>query len=390
MSKLNADEARLFWKQARQQAASGDVDFSDACFPEDPDAKGFSGITFHGDAIFVHATFEGDAYFCNCVVKGRLDLSQANFCGKADFHGARFLESADHVIGFQKTTFGGAAIFTQTSFLESAHFHQAKFQKSANFQRAEFSGETLFWRAHFQGEAEFQGATFKDYTDFEEATFMNVASFVRVVFGEPATFQRATFKDRASFGGVETQSYLRFSLPWEQPRPFSPPENGETAYRAAKHTAQDVGDYRRAGNYHYAEQCAINSRDRKKAWKRPCQNAKDLASSWLEFIFGRVVFGYGERPRNPLLIGLVVILLWTVIFRVGGVVDPAANAGSSEIIHGWGQSLYFSIVTFTTLGYGDLRPPEHLQLRLLAATESLFGAALMALFIVSLARKFTR
>jgi voltage-gated potassium channel Kch len=48
----------------------------------------------------------------------------------------------------------------------------------------------------------------------------------------------------------------------------------------------------------------------------------------------------------------------------------------------------FSVVTFTTLGYGDLQPTPNM--RWLSGIEAFLGAALMAMFIVALARKFTR
>ena len=46
-------------------------------------------------------------------------------------------------------------------------------------------------------------------------------------------------------------------------------------------------------------------------------------------------------------------------------------------------------ISFTTLGYGDLQPKEGFS-RFLAGSEALFGAALMALFVVALTRKYTR
>ncbi|MDP7162721.1 MAG: potassium channel family protein [Phycisphaerae bacterium] len=54
-----------------------------------------------------------------------------------------------------------------------------------------------------------------------------------------------------------------------------------------------------------------------------------------------------------------------------------------------GICIYFSTVTFTTLGYGDFRPKPGF-FRLLAGTEAFLGVALMPLFIVDLARKYTR
>ena len=50
--------------------------------------------------------------------------------------------------------------------------------------------------------------------------------------------------------------------------------------------------------------------------------------------------------------------------------------------------LYFSVITFTTIGYGDYAPLG--WLRLVAGVEGLLGLFLMALFTVSFARKFIR
>ncbi|UCC31857.1 MAG: two pore domain potassium channel family protein, partial [Phycisphaerales bacterium] len=49
---------------------------------------------------------------------------------------------------------------------------------------------------------------------------------------------------------------------------------------------------------------------------------------------------------------------------------------------------YFSIITFTTIGYGDYAPRG--WLRWFAGVEGLMGLLLMAVFTVSFARKFIR
>jgi hypothetical protein len=48
--------------------------------------------------------------------------------------------------------------------------------------------------------------------------------------------------------------------------------------------------------------------------------------------------------------------------------------------------LYFSVVTFTTLGYGDFQPAVGLS-RFFASLEAIIGAFTMALFAYTLARK---
>ena len=57
-------------------------------------------------------------------------------------------------------------------------------------------------------------------------------------------------------------------------------------------------------------------------------------------------------------------------------------------IFGWWDAVYFSTVTFTTLGYGDYWPLG--VARLLAGAEALLGAFLMATFVVTLARRYMR
>jgi len=48
--------------------------------------------------------------------------------------------------------------------------------------------------------------------------------------------------------------------------------------------------------------------------------------------------------------------------------------------------LYFSVVTFTTLGYGDLQPAVGLS-RFFVSLEAIIGAFTMALFVYTFARK---
>ena len=52
------------------------------------------------------------------------------------------------------------------------------------------------------------------------------------------------------------------------------------------------------------------------------------------------------------------------------------------------ENLYFSAVTFTTLGYGDIQPASDAA-QLLASIESFLGALLMALLVFVLGRRTT-
>ena len=67
---------------------------------------------------------------------------------------------------------------------------------------------------------------------------------------------------------------------------------------------------------------------------------------------------------------IVVILAFAGIYQGHGINEGSKLIQLNSDEHYW-TSLYFSIVTWTTLGYGDFVPPH--DLRLVAACEALLG-----------------
>ncbi len=352
------ETARKVWAEARRKAEGPDPNFTGWHFPEDPDEQGFENATFQGGAWFSAATFQGEASFGGATFQGRAWFEGATFQGKALFLGATF-------------------------------------QRGAGFWDATFQGEAWFWDATFQGKALFRGATFQGEAGFADAAFRGVAWFADTTFRGEAGFRGATFQREATFSGAkfEAGADIQFDTPspfswlWGRRGPFRWTWAGETAYRLAKQAAQARGDYTEAGQYHYAEQCAIEARRRGESGYQPWRWAFWV---WLgRLLFGRIIFGYGERPHYPLLLALAVIVCWTGLYWHFDAIeanptDEAAVAEPATL----GESLYFSLVTFTTLGYGDFKPkPDY---RLLAGAEAALGAGLMATFIVCLTRKYMR
>lgn len=76
-----------------------------------------------------------------------------------------------------------------------------------------------------------------------------------------------------------------------------------------------------------------------------------------------------------------ILLLFANIYRWGGLNDPARKieCGSNSSFL---DALYFSVVTWTTLGYGDITPCP--DIRWVAALEALAGFVVMALLIAVL------
>lgn len=347
---------KAVWEDVRKRVSNNDCDFHGMYFPVDPAGKAFAGMSFKVLGNFRDAQFDGDTNFEHTAFRSGADFTNARFSGSAFFARAKFSAPCD----FSGAKFEGYARFVGACFVDQAMFAGTLFRRDAFFEGAQFQMGTGFWDADFRG-----GACFSD----------------------------AVFKKWLSIGTARVKGTVTFSLPWDSTPPFCHAAQGEEPYRLAKRVAQEHGDYRRAADYHYAEECAINSRLRRiarKTWKRKkwCQGIKALIGTYGEVPLARWLFGYGERPLRPLIAGLIVIVLSGVFYCIGGVICTGSNAGV-HVTHDWWDSLYFSVITFTTLGYGDLVPSSEL-LRVLAGLEALAGAALMALFIVCLVRKFAR
>lgn len=95
-----------------------------------------------------------------------------------------------------------------------------------------------------------------------------------------------------------------------------------------------------------------------------------------------LLYGFGEQPAKALSNALCVVLVFALMYWVA----VESSWGSFEHARPLaGEYMYFSVLTFTTVGYGDLKPLEFC--RFLSNCESLLGLVMAALFIHALARR---
>ncbi len=90
----------------------------------------------------------------------------------------------------------------------------------------------------------------------------------------------------------------------------------------------------------------------------------------------------GARVRFIEITTLLLLYLPLVIYAYAKLYEERGLLYNGESIHSFTESLYFSVVTWTTLGYGDYQPSE--SVRLWAASEAFFGYLFMALLIALL------
>jgi len=116
--------------------------------------------------------------------------------------------------------------------------------------------------------------------------------------------------------------------------------------------------------------------------EKPFRLALDFLIRWIERFFSLMtsyiscfIFGYGEKPFRVITTSFITIMVYAAIFDKLNVLPES----------GLRAALYFSMVTFSTLGYGDLAPRK--EYRLFAASEALVGLILVGLFLFSLSRR---
>jgi len=104
--------------------------------------------------------------------------------------------------------------------------------------------------------------------------------------------------------------------------------------------------------------------------------------------------GYGEDPLRIVGISMLMILFCAILYTFTGLnyqgdfIAYSPEQTSAENVNFFLSSLYYSVVTFTTLGYGDFTPIG--ISRAIAAIEAFTGSFTIALFVVVFVKKMTR
>ncbi|WP_041244032.1 ion channel [Gloeobacter kilaueensis] len=143
----------------------------------------------------------------------------------------------------------------------------------------------------------------------------------------------------------------------------------EYVYRQLKEIYKLEGEHDHSGHF-YEREMEMRRRRVKGAeyWK--------LTTLWL-------TCGYGERPERTVVFAILLIGFFALIYSGLTLVD-----NSAPVRFDLARAFYFSTITFTTTGYGDIHPVG--TARFFAAIEALLGSFTVALFIFVFCRRLTR
>lgn len=160
-------------------------------------------------------------------------------------------------------------------------------------------------------------------------------------------------------------------------------QQAEETYRNLRLQLEKSGLFETAGEFFFSEMVM-----------RRYQLPRFSSARIISFLVDRFC-GYGEKPMRVVGFSMMLIFCCACIyFLSNGVIHNGESLGLHtgnsllKNLHDFFSCLYFSVVTFTTLGYGDLTPTG--IARGMAAIEAFSGSFTMALFVVVFVKKMTR
>lgn len=306
------------------------------------------GCTFKNIVNFRAVVFQQEVNFRRTLFEGILDFDESVLYGPCAFREATFLRRAD----FHSTMFRKSASFWRARFNNVADFHGVQFRENAVFHEANFHKEVNFRRALFQGALDCTGTLFPETTTFNNATFLGGANFTAARFISVAAFRDVQYVPNTLFQAVKAK------LSREQHRP--------TEFHLDSQHVDEVANpfFKR----YVADQQFIRAFNQANPvlahlWRWSSDYGRSLGLWAFWSLFFAFVFALAYMPLPT----------WTPDWMQS--LEPqfhqSTGAYSGEPLTFW-NCFYFSVVTFTTLGFGDI-VADNTAARLLVTLEVIFG-----------------
>jgi len=375
----NNKPKELFNNKLREKIENGknkDLDFTDMYFC---DLSAFKNREINKRVIFERCYFTNKCIFEGTVFNEIVDFSNA--------------ESPKGSITFKKVVFKRDCDFSSINFLQ-IYLSNVKFIGRANFKNSKIKmlditdcGKTIFMSL-----ADFSNTKFRFKVNFSDSIFEEEVRFYNTEFYDKVNFDRAVFKNLPKFSGA------KFNEITCEKTVFKNKIAQEILCRKArlfceKNDDRDKADYyfkleKRAKRKQLGPKLDINNPSFN--WYKNLNWGDwkgwfELLKRFFEWFFVDLTTAYGTSWNRILIWWVIVILIPAILYSV----NDAVLINLKSVSINFFQGLYFSIITFATLGYGDMIPKNGWP-QVVASVESILGAILMAAFIAVFSRKFMR
>ena len=225
--------------------------------------------------------------------------------------------------------------------------------RGADLMKADFSGANL-------NEAKLQDANLL-------GAILDGSKLERVEWGEKALQEQKAIA--AENAGKREEAKVNY-------------EEAEEIYRSLRRAYDSAGRFGEVGYFFQKEM----------TMRRKLMPKWSTGRIWSRLV--DMFCGYGEEPQRVIGFSLLMVIGCAALYFGVGVKGPEGKigfdpqAGLFANIEHFLNCVYYSVVTFTTLGYGDIAPTG--IARPVAALQAFSGAFMMALFVAVFGKKMTR
>jgi len=387
----------------------GDINFNNIEFNEDP--KFINAKFIYGSISFIGTRFEEKTSFLGVLFNGSVNFSKASFQKEVEFKGVKFEGGPTF---FKDVSFSGDVVFQGNFFRNDIDFRGAIFHGNFNCSFDKFNGSEINFNCADINHNFDICLTEKNHLNlnFESITTYFAFTNIKIIVKNGGISFRNTLLDKISLCfEIYNDSYVDFEgarikdtvFRRDHIEGYIIQENKKSYDKAKEIYITLKNNFHSIGRYDDESWAFKKEKDMER--KSNC-HFKTL-HKWLWSCFLNAIYGYGERPWNVVIAAGVVILFSALLFSLIGIGNPEIielkgiavhqNSGNifdlaskgllkNNVIRNFPDSLYFSAITFTTLGYGDFRPLEGWG-RILAGSEAFIGAFMMALFVYTFARR---
>ena len=418
------------------------ADFSDCEFTR---LANFEGSEFHGgEHSLDDAKFEGSEFsearfsevdfqfatFSSSTFSNGLEFNNSQCSGEFEFKGAEISD----VLEIKGSEFGGD-VSIEISLTDDADLTDTLFRENVNLtvtaperriiidmSNSLISGGKISHKGDIPPLYDFTKATIGKVIFLGGTDIFDYCKFRNTVFDNFNFTHHNLILSDNNYNLHNWKGYEMSDSEYDESE--LTPEEIESTYLKAKNAAADSGDRKAAAEFFIKEMTFRRKKYTKiiKGNTRSLQDSnslieEDLSDKVSEFTKGGdlrtrlgavgkwvgnwVLYqtcGYGERLWRVIYISGIVVVVFGILFATvtkgtSGVsnlatdgIDSVGTLLTPEGLVTVLKNIYFSMITFTTLGYGDIRPVGRTA-GTLAGLESFIGALLLALVVFVLGRR---